>query len=134
YVLLEENVTEEVIRETAGSSHGKAWIQEKVERVHAMPVPEKQSAAQRTALLCMVEILLAQQEQLRHLEIKIEEASMEISEVGLLKSIPGIGDKLAATLIAEIGDASQFENPKQLVAYAGLDPSVYSSGQFVASS
>lgn len=134
YVLLEETVTEEVIRETAGSSHGKAWIQDKVERVHAMPVPEKQSAAQRTALLCMVEILLAQQEQLRHLEIKIEEASMEISEVGLLRSIPGIGDKLAATLIAEIGDASQFENPKQLVAYAGLDPSVYSSGQFVSSS
>ncbi|RUS46493.1 transposase, partial [Cohnella sp. AR92] len=43
-------------------------------------------------------------------------------------------DKLAASLIAEIGDAKQFEDPKQLVAYAGLDPSVHSSGQFVASS
>jgi transposase len=32
-----------------------------------------------------------------------------------------------------IGNASQFSNPKQLVAYAGLDPSVFSSGKFVAS-
>ena len=74
-------------------------------------------------------------EQIRSLEIQIEDAAMEIPKVELLKTIPGIGDKLAATLIAEIGDANQFEDPKQqLVAYAGLDPSVHSSGQFVASS
>lgn len=127
-------ITEEVVRETAGSSHGKAWIQSKVERIQAMQIPQKQSAAQRTALLCMVEILLAQQEQLSRLELKIQEEAEEIPEVELLKTIPGIGDKLAASLIAEIGDAGQFEDPKQLVAYAGLDPSVHSSGQFVASS
>ncbi|RNB77703.1 IS110 family transposase [Brevibacillus nitrificans] len=127
-------ITEEVVRETAGSSHGKAWIQSKVERIQAMQIPQKQSAAQRTALLCMVEILLAQQEQLSRLELKIQEEAEEIPEVELLKTIPGIGDKLAAALIAEIGDAGQFEDPKQLVAYAGLDPSVHSSGQFVASS
>lgn len=127
-------ITEEVVRETAGSSHGKAWIQSKVERIQAMQIPQKQSAAQRTALLCMVEILLAQQEQLSRLELNIQEEAEEIPEVELLKTIPGIGDKLAASLIAEIGDAGQFEDPKQLVAYAGLDPSVHSSGQFVASS
>ncbi len=32
-----------------------------------------------------------------------------------------------------IGDARQFMNAKQLVAYAGLDPSVYSSGKYTAS-
>ncbi len=80
----------------------------------------------------MVEILLAQQEQLNRLEEKIQEEAREIPEVELLKTIPGIGNKLAATLIAEIGDASQFEDPKQLVAYAGLDPSVHSSGRFTA--
>ncbi|MWC31399.1 IS110 family transposase [Paenibacillus sp. MMS18-CY102] len=126
-------ITEEVIRETAGSSHGKAWILSKVARIQAVQLPQKQSVAQRTALLCMVEILLAQQEQLSRLEMKIQEEAEEIPEVELLKTIPGIGDKLAASLIAEIGDAEQFENPKQLVAYAGLDPSVHSSGQFVAS-
>ncbi len=41
---------------------------------------------------------------------------------------------MAAALIAEIGDATQFGHAKQLVAYAGLDPSVFSSGKFTASS
>ncbi|MFF2484756.1 IS110 family transposase [Paenibacillus sp. NPDC058071] len=127
-------ITEEVIIETAGSSHGKAWIRSKVERIRDLQMPQRQSVAQKTALLCMVEILLAQQEQLVRLEVQIQEAAKEIPEVELLKTIPGIGNKLAATLIAEIGDAKQFEGPKQLVAYAGLDPSVHSSGQFTASS
>lgn len=128
------SITEEVIRETAGSSHGKAWIRAKVERIQDMPSLNRSSASQRTALLCMVEVLLAQQEQLSQLEQKIQEEATEIPEVGLLKTIPGIGDKLAAALYAEIGDAGQFGEPKQLVAYAGLDPAVRSSGQFMATS
>ncbi|WP_213469278.1 transposase [Paenibacillus dendritiformis] len=47
--------------------------------------------------------------------------------------MPGIGDKLAASLLAENGDATPFSNAKELVAYAGLDPAVYASGKFVAS-
>ncbi|WP_246009570.1 IS110 family transposase [Brevibacillus fluminis] len=48
----------------------------------------------------------------------------------LLRKIPGIGDQLAAG----IGDARQFTSAKQLVAYVGLDPGVYSSGKFTATS
>ncbi|WP_240419741.1 transposase [Paenibacillus periandrae] len=33
-----------------------------------------------------------------------------------------------------MGDASQFKDAKQLVAYAGLDPSIFSSGKFTANS
>jgi len=33
-----------------------------------------------------------------------------------------------------IGDATRFRDPKQLVAYVGLDPGVHSSGKFTASS
>ncbi|WP_238933646.1 IS110 family transposase [Brevibacillus choshinensis] len=72
--------------------------------------------------------------QLSRLEKHIEEISATLPEVELLKTIPGIGDKLAATIIAEIGDARQFTSPKQLVAYAGLDPGVYSSGKYTATS
>ncbi|RJE87465.1 IS110 family transposase [Paenibacillus sp. 1011MAR3C5] len=133
-LLCETSVTEEVIRETAGSSHGKAWIRAKVERIQSMPTLSKSSASQRTALLCIVEVLLAQQEQLSQLEKKIQEEAMEIPEIELLKTIPGIGDRLAVALFAEIGDVSQFGEPKQLVAYAGLDPTVHSSGQFMATS
>lgn len=82
----------------------------------------------------MLSLLLAFQEQLGHLEQQIEETVVVIPEVALLKTIPGVGDKLAAALVAEIGDANQFGHAKQLVAYAGLDPSVFSSGKFTASS
>lgn len=50
----------------------------------------------------------------------------------MLCSIPGIGPKLASVIIAEIGDITYFDHAKKLVAYAGLDPSVFSSGKFTA--
>jgi len=47
-----------------------------------------------------------------------------------ITTIPGIGDITAASIIAEIGDISRFPSGKELVAFAGLDPSVYQSGEF----
>lgn len=49
----------------------------------------------------------------------------------LLLSIPGIGPVTVAAILAEIGDASQFASADQLVAYAGLSPSVFTSGSSV---
>lgn len=50
----------------------------------------------------------------------------------LLISIPGIGQITAATILAEIGDINRFSSSKKLVAFAGLDPSVHQSGNYVA--
>ena len=49
-----------------------------------------------------------------------------------LTSIKGMGPTLAATILAEIGDIRRFDDPKKLVAFAGLDPSLHQSGQFRA--
>jgi len=46
----------------------------------------------------------------------------------LLKSIPGIGPLIAASLANEIGNWNRFNNEKQVSAYFGLTPSEYSSG------
>jgi len=127
-------VTAATIQAAAGSSHGQAWVQEKLERIQALPPLSQSSKAQQMALLSVLNMVLTGQEQLRQLEKVMEEMAMMLPEVELLKTIPGVGDKLAAVLAAEIGDATQFETPKQLVAYAGLDPGVYSSGKFTASS
>ncbi|OKP03571.1 IS110 family transposase [Xenorhabdus eapokensis] len=48
---------------------------------------------------------------------------------GLLESIPGIGERLSATLLAYIGDGSRFHHSGQVVAYAGLNPKLHESGQ-----
>jgi hypothetical protein len=45
-------------------------------------------------------------------------------------SIPGIGPVLAATIVADIGDIDRFPRLEALVAYAGIDPSIFASGQF----
>jgi transposase len=49
----------------------------------------------------------------------------------LLTSIPGIGLLTAARLMVELPDIHTFTNPKQLVAYAGLAPTVHESGTSV---
>lgn len=50
------------------------------------------------------------------------------SEVDLITSIPGVGPKTAATLIAEIGDIFRFSSATQLVGYLGLYPQIRESG------
>jgi len=49
----------------------------------------------------------------------------------LLTSIPGIGDLTASILLGEIGDVSDYDNARQLAAYAGLTPSERTSGTSV---
>ncbi len=126
---------EETILDTAGKSHSKSWINEKLACLReTLGVWEKRdkSLSQSAALEGMLALLLTLRMQLEQLEEQIAKLAANLSEVALLKSIPGIGDKLAATIISEIGDAKQFESAKQLVAYAGLDPGVHSSGTFTA--
>jgi transposase len=47
--------------------------------------------------------------------------------------IKGISPVMAASLIAEIGDVHRFGRFESLVAYTGIDPSVFASGEFKAS-
>jgi transposase len=47
----------------------------------------------------------------------------------LLTTIPGIADNLVTDILVEIGDITRFKGPKQLIAYAGLDPKVLQSGK-----
>ena len=49
-------------------------------------------------------------------------------------SIPGISYTLGAIIVAEIGDIRRFSSPAKLLAFAGLEPSVYQSGKFVPTS
>lgn len=68
--------------------------------------------------------------QLSQVEASINEIMDNMDSV--IKTIPGIGNLNGAMIIGEIGDVSRFEKPCQLLAYAGLDPSVYQSGKFTA--
>ena len=43
----------------------------------------------------------------------------------------GVAFIVAVTVVAEVGDFSRFDNPRQLMAYLGLTPSEHSSGASV---
>lgn len=70
--------------------------------------------------------------QIKHLQIVLEEIielAKTLPNYDSIASIPGIGENLAARILAEIGDISRFNNVSQLVAFSGVDPQIYQSGQ-----
>jgi len=60
------------------------------------------------------------------------ELAKTLPEFSALKEMKGVGDVLAARVIAEIGDVHRFHNKHSLIAYAGIDAPPYQSGQFTA--
>ena len=60
--------------------------------------------------------------------------SIVIDEMNILTSIDGIGDTSGAAFLAEVGDIRNFQSHKALIAYAGIDPTVYQSGKFQGTS
>jgi transposase len=49
--------------------------------------------------------------------------------VEALQALRGVQFTVAVTIVAELGDLTRFDNPRQLMSYLGLTPSEYSSGQ-----
>ncbi len=68
------------------------------------------------------------------LDAEIEEIETEIENLmeqiqSPITSIPGIGTRMGAMILAEVGDFSNFDSADKVLAYAGLSPSTYQSGQ-----
>lgn len=84
--------------------------------------------------------------QIKHAIFQIELYNKQIAEIeSLYKSIldemdspiltiPGMSYNQAAVIVGSIGDINRFTHSCQLLAYAGLDPSVVQSGNFQARS
>ena len=75
---------------------------------------------------------------IRELDAEIEEIEFHIEIImdeinSPILTIPGISYRMGAMIIAEIGDFDNFSSPDKILAYAGLAPSIYQSGQFTAS-
>jgi transposase len=71
---------------------------------------------------------------IRELDAEIEEIEGEINSImdeihSPITTIPGIGTRMGAMIMAEIGDFSNFDSADKILAYAGLSPSTYQSGQ-----
>ena len=89
-------------------------------------------------------VMPAKSLELKHTIRLIGELDAEIKEIEFsiksimdkinspILSIPGISYRMGAMIIAEIGDFERFSTPDKILAYAGLSPSTYQSGQLLS--
>jgi Transposase IS116/IS110/IS902 family. len=63
----------------------------------------------------------------------MKELAKSLPEYSTVRAMGGVGDTLAPKLIAEIGDVRRMHSAKALIAFAGIDPPPYESGQFIGS-
>ena len=96
----------------------------------------------RNAARCSVgSVMPAKSLELQHTIRLIRELDTEINDIETaiqaimeemqspITTIPGIGIRMGAMILAEIGDFSRFDSPDKILAYAGMSPSTYQSGQ-----
>ena len=74
-------------------------------------------------------------EQIELLDRQLFHTELEMANIvtclhSVIMTIPGIGSTNGGMILGEIGDIHRFSTPGKLLAFAGLDPSVYQSGNF----
>lgn len=75
--------------------------------------------------------------QIELLDSQLDKVEAQMADImrfneSVIMTIPGIGPINGGMILGEIGDIHRFSNSSKLLAFAGLDPSVYQSGNFSA--
>lgn len=133
-VVPEDTLAERIARYCP--SRSARWADDKaralVNAAQMNPFRAARVPSQLFALTMYVDLLATYHEHLTALEKQIGALAEDIPACQRVQTIPGIGKKLAATIIAEIGEINRFSHPKKLVAFAGVDPRVFASGKYTA--
>ena len=132
--------------EFSGASHiAKAHLTKLTnllhEASHGRYTRDKAIQIRESARCSIGSIMPAKSLELKHTIKLIQRLDEDISEIDAeikiimdeldspILSIPGIGLAMASMIIAEVGDFSRFSSPDKILAFAGLSPSTYQSGQ-----
>ncbi|WP_438838054.1 IS110 family transposase [Streptococcus pluranimalium] len=109
----------------------------KIKRLTADKAHQIQEAAKQTIgnaspalsleLIQLIETIKHYDKQINQLQEEMNRLMTELESP--ITSIPGIGSRLGAIILAEIKTIHNFKNSNQLQAFAGLDPAIYQSGQ-----
>lgn len=103
---------------------GIAALREQSRGFESLPIDE----LWRGELACELNALEALDRILTETEVKLDSLEQQKTECQLLRTIPGVGPRLAEIVVAVIGDPRRFSNGKQVGSYAGLTPRQYQSG------
>ena len=78
-----------------------------------------------------IDLIRKLDEEINEIEASIKAIMDDINSPIL--SIPGISYRMGAMILAELGDIRRFSSPDKILAYAGMSPSTYQSGQLTSS-
>ena len=129
-----ENVSSETLAELLAQLSRKKVSAAKAEQLKAAASSSFGITFAKSSFTFQLKVLI---EQISFIENQVKETETEISNImrkleSPITTITGIGDVTGAAIISEIGDISKFDNPRKLVAFAGIDASVTQSGEFEA--
>ena len=88
------------------------------------------TAAIHIEMRCLLDQMDLLQEQIHLIDQSIADLMDQIPQ--FITTIPGVGPVTGAAILGEIGDVQRFESSAKRVAYAGIDATVYQTGQFQA--
>ncbi len=107
------------------------WTKEGLERLHQLARPLEEVGSQslwrgqlalELAALQQVQLVIAQ------VEAKLDALGAEDPRVRRLRTIPGVGPRLAEIVVATLDDPHRFKSRREVAAYAGLVPRQFESG------
>jgi transposase len=112
----------------------KNWTQKHMDWIKRQVCFEQ--AASQAAFLDYVHEVEHAADRLERIEKAIDDAIVaappEVQQVvQAIQALRGVGKIVAVSVVAEVGSLSRFTNPRQLMAYAGMVSSEYSSGNHI---
>ena len=111
---------------------GKAWTNAGIEQMatEARPLKDCESIDDlwRGRLFVELQLLESLNIQIAQVDQKLDTLGAKDPRVQLLQSVPGVGPRLAETVVTHIDDPHRFKTAGQVASYAGLVPKQFESG------
>ena len=119
-------------------SHGYCFSQEKADKIYkaSKDLVAVYSKDQTTKKMVQraIQLLNVASENVEDVRKEMNELASTLPEYNVVLGMKGVGKTFGPQLIAEIGDITRFEKRESLTAYAGVDPGVNESGDFMSKS
>ena len=109
----------------------KAWTKAGLEQIAAEAKPLEDCDLEdlwRGRLHLELQLLHLLHQQILASERKLDELAREDAQVKLLETVPGVGTRLAETVVNCLDDPHRFKNAAHVSSYAGLVPKQMESG------
>jgi transposase len=113
------------------ASGKSGWTKESIEELKTKALPMEECDGDnlwRGSLRVELEMLSKATELIKKVEDKLDEMAKDDRQVQLLRTIPGVGPRLAEAVVAYVDEPKRFTRGKQVGCYAGLTPRQYQSG------